>query len=559
MHNRSPLHPLRVYAVPLLMLAALFSNVTAYAAGGGCGNAMLDAGETCDDGNTAIGDGCSQLCLVEAGFDCTAPYVPVTANVVPDGGFEAGGPSNFWNEVTDQNDGVLCNTVLCPRQFGSRRGAWWARLGSENQGGGSRINQEIMIPSSHTVLDFDIMLPLCDTSADFLEVTLDGNIVFFADGNDDLCFEQGHYERQTIDLRAAPGGPYNDDQVHNLTFRSQTFFQGDSATLFLVDNVRIGKQSGAPTPSVCEVDDNTAEYADFDPGIEGNFAALGYTTIELNDPVPWGTTDDGVCGSGDIPPGNFTGGAGEAACIDLNATGGADVLSFFCTDAIDLSNAIASQLEFLLNVQFAPGFQDDFFIVLAGDQPPEPATISNYTPVFQTNESQGVFAQASGELINVDLSQFDGIPQTYLCFGMSSTMAFYAQVDNMDVSFLGCTDDDDSDKLQSCFDNCSLRENPDQTDSDGDGYGNACDGDISRELGSGRVPSGNGNDCIINVVDLAFFREAFFSEPTSSNWNPDADFNNDLKVNAEDLGRLRQMFFMPPGPSGYTSACTPPP
>lgn len=31
-----------------------------------CGNQMLDAGETCDDGNTTSGDGCSATCAIEA-------------------------------------------------------------------------------------------------------------------------------------------------------------------------------------------------------------------------------------------------------------------------------------------------------------------------------------------------------------------------------------------------------------------------------------------------------------------------------------------------------------
>jgi len=30
-----------------------------------CGNGTLDAGEQCDDGNTADGDGCSATCQLE--------------------------------------------------------------------------------------------------------------------------------------------------------------------------------------------------------------------------------------------------------------------------------------------------------------------------------------------------------------------------------------------------------------------------------------------------------------------------------------------------------------
>jgi len=38
-----------------------------------CGNAKLDSGEQCDDGNTNSKDGCSSTCTFEAGYNCGAP------------------------------------------------------------------------------------------------------------------------------------------------------------------------------------------------------------------------------------------------------------------------------------------------------------------------------------------------------------------------------------------------------------------------------------------------------------------------------------------------------
>lgn len=38
-----------------------------------CGNRFIEAGEACDDGNLAEGDGCSGLCVIERGFACTNP------------------------------------------------------------------------------------------------------------------------------------------------------------------------------------------------------------------------------------------------------------------------------------------------------------------------------------------------------------------------------------------------------------------------------------------------------------------------------------------------------
>jgi cysteine-rich repeat protein len=52
-----------------------------------CGDALLDAGEICDDGNDANGDGCDSVCQVEAGFECTLPTpgpTPSVCTAIPD-------------------------------------------------------------------------------------------------------------------------------------------------------------------------------------------------------------------------------------------------------------------------------------------------------------------------------------------------------------------------------------------------------------------------------------------------------------------------------------------
>jgi large repetitive protein len=51
---------------------------------------MMKGGETCDDGNTSEGDGCSRYCLVEPGWDCTSG-VCVRLPAV-DGGGDSGTP-----------------------------------------------------------------------------------------------------------------------------------------------------------------------------------------------------------------------------------------------------------------------------------------------------------------------------------------------------------------------------------------------------------------------------------------------------------------------------------
>lgn len=92
--------------------------------------------------------------------------------------------------------------------------------------------------------------------------------------------------------------------------------------------------------------------------------------------------------------------------------------------------------------------------------------------------------------------------------------------------------DQDSDGRPDFDDNCTLISNARQRDSDGDGFGNACDPDLN-------------NDGLVSVIDLGLFRASFFDQG-----NAHADFDSDGKVTFSDLGILRQFFFSEPGPSG---------
>ena len=90
--------------------------------------------------------------------------------------------------------------------------------------------------------------------------------------------------------------------------------------------------------------------------------------------------------------------------------------------------------------------------------------------------------------------------------------------------------DSDSDGVGDDVDNCTLVQNADQFDADNDGHGNACDADLN-------------NDCIVNAIDLGYFKPAFSSSA------PVADFNHDGIVDDSDLDILRTLFFQRPGPS----------
>lgn len=92
--------------------------------------------------------------------------------------------------------------------------------------------------------------------------------------------------------------------------------------------------------------------------------------------------------------------------------------------------------------------------------------------------------------------------------------------------------DTDKDGIPDSQDNCVLVPNPKQEDSDGDGFGNACDADLN-------------NDGMVDSLDLGLFKNKFGTQTAN------ADFNGDGIVNALDLGLFKKLFNHPPGPSGF--------
>jgi len=92
--------------------------------------------------------------------------------------------------------------------------------------------------------------------------------------------------------------------------------------------------------------------------------------------------------------------------------------------------------------------------------------------------------------------------------------------------------DTDLDGRADACDTCTVVADPLHRDTDGDGFGNVCDGDFS-------------NDGIVNFGDLGAFAMAFGTK------DPDTDLNGDGIVNFGDLALFTRLFGRPPGPSGY--------
>lgn len=108
-----------------------------------------------------------------------------------------------------------------------------------------------------------------------------------------------------------------------------------------------------------------------------------------------------------------------------------------------------------------------------------------------------------------------------------------------------CGADGDGDEVCDTADNCLGTSNASQTDSDQDGYGNACDPDVN-------------NDGVVGGPDFAFFRAAFGSRCGDPEYDPVADFNDDCVVGGPDFSVFAAHFGGGPGPSAHVCAGTVP-
>lgn len=120
--------------------------------------------------------------------------------------------------------------------------------------------------------------------------------------------------------------------------------------------------------------------------------------------------------------------------------------------------------------------------------------------------------------------------------GDRSTPGFFGLgFDNFDAR---TAPDSDGDGVFDNMDNCTDAANADQRDTNGDGFGNLCDADLT-------------DDCTVNFGDVAAMKAVFLTA------DQDADLNGDGDVNFGDLAMMKAAFLDPPGPSGVLNGCDP--
>jgi hypothetical protein len=99
---------------------------------------------------------------------------------------------------------------------------------------------------------------------------------------------------------------------------------------------------------------------------------------------------------------------------------------------------------------------------------------------------------------------------------------------------MAAPNDTDNDAIANSTDNCTLAFNPSQLDSDHDGNGNACDGDLD-------------NNGMVSAPDYILLQSVFNLRASSSGLAAAADFDGNGTVGVSDMVRVRSWMGEHPG------------
>ncbi len=205
-----------------------------------------------------------------------------------------------------------------------------------------------------------------------------------------------------------------------------------------------------------------------------------------------------------------------------NYSNGDGVLFYPGTDKIYPSESyeLAGPIASLRLKHWRRGIQDGDYLTMAAKIDPEAVKAIVSTMIPKVLWEYGVSEPTDPTYVRTDISWSTDPDQWE---SARSKLADIIESDSVP--------DTDNDGIPDSSDNCTLIANPDQRDTDQDGFGNICDADLD-------------NNGSVSFADLNIFRSYFGSQ------NLDADFDGNGSVSFADLNIFRQLFGLPPGPSG---------
>jgi subtilisin family serine protease len=170
------------------------------------------------------------------------------ADVIMDGGFEAGTPNPFWSEGSLSFGTPLCTVGSCGTGGGTgpHGGEWWTWFGGINALEIGFVSQEVTLEPGTAELRFWLEIPSASgTGNDLLTVSLDETEVFRVTDADAGGFAT--YTEVVVDV-----SEFADGGTHTLSLDSTVFGGGAVATNFFVDDVSLDSQPplgpcGSPT------------------------------------------------------------------------------------------------------------------------------------------------------------------------------------------------------------------------------------------------------------------------------------------------------------------------
>jgi len=161
------------------------------------------------------------------------------------------------------------------------------------------------------------------------------------------------------------------------------------------------------------------------------------------------------------------------------------------------------------------------------------------TAFARTIGGDDMVAITNGGGIQQNISQLDGMTSAGLVGALLvlSNAVDVSTAPGKDTGYdWKFSNDVDNDGVENALDNCTVVANPGQCDSDGDGYGNHCDGDLN-------------NNTVTNAQDYVLFRQQIGQPSVAPAYNQ-ADINCSGAVNSQDYVLFRSLLGASSGPSG---------